>query len=106
VKTFSNNPCGDKSTLLDVGPINTMSPPAAIHYARGYGPEPRYATGYADQSAPADADDYSDQYAAETGANSYTIIQGVGLVARRRPEHFHRPQPAPPHHSSAPVRRY
>lgn len=108
VKTFSNNPCGEKSTLLDVGPINTMSPTPAIHYARGYGSEPRYATGYADQGAPGDTDD-SDQYAAETGGNSYTIIQGVGLVARRRPEHFHRPSPSPapaPHHNPAPVRRY
>lgn len=89
VKTFSNNPCGEKSTLLDVGPINTMKAVPAIHYVRAYGPEPRYPAGYADQSAP--DDEYPDQYAAETGGNSYTIIQGVGFVARRRPEHFHRP---------------
>jgi hypothetical protein len=111
VKTFSNNPCGEKSSLLDVGPINTMRPTPAIHYARGYGPDPRYASGYADQSAPADADPYSDQYGAETGGNSYTIIQGVGFVAHRRPQHFH-PPPPPPNpahnsgHNSGPVRRY
>jgi hypothetical protein len=108
VKTFSNNPCGEKSTLLDVGPINTM-PPVATHYARAYGPDPRYAAGYPDQSAPAEADDYSDQNAADTDGNSYSTVVGVGLVARRRTENIHRPHPAPAppaHHNSAPVRRY
>ena len=106
VKTFSNNPCGEKSTLLDVGPINTMNPTPALHYVGAYGPQPRYSPGYADQSAGGDADDYSDQNAAETGGNSYTIVQGVGFVAHRRPEHFH--APPPPHNAgrnSGPVRR-
>jgi len=102
VKTFSNNPCGEKSTLLDVGPINTMSP-SPMHYARSYGTEPRYAAGNPDQSAPADAEEYSDQFAADTGANSYTI---VGVVPRRRPEQIHRPPSPPTHHNPAPVRRY
>jgi hypothetical protein len=101
VKTFSNNPCGDKSTLMDVGPINTM---AAIHYMGPYGSQPRYAAGYPDQSGSG-ADEYSDQYAADTGGSSYAIL---GVVARRRPVQFHRPpvQPAPPsHRNPAPVRR-
>jgi hypothetical protein len=110
VKTFSNNPCGEKSTLLDVSPINTMSAAPAIHYARAYGSEPRYTPGYADQGAPSDDEQYSEDYGAEAGGNSYTIIQGAGFVARRRPEHMHRP---PPHHnpghnaghSSGPARR-
>jgi hypothetical protein len=109
VKTFSNNPCGEKSTLLDVSPINTMSATPVIHYARAYGSEPRYAPGYTDQGAAADDEQYSEDYGAEAGGNSYTIIQGAGL-ARRRPERSHRP---PPHHnpgynsghSSGPVRR-
>jgi hypothetical protein len=118
VKTFSNNPCGEKSTLLDVSPINTMSATPAIHYARAYGAEPRYAPGYADQGAPADDEQSSEDYGTETGGNSYTIIQGAGFVARRRPEHMHRPHPhqSPgqnpgqqpghnPGHSSAPVPR-
>jgi hypothetical protein len=103
VKTFSNNPCGEKSTLLDVGPVNSMSPLPALHYARAYGPDPRYAAGYPDQGAPADAEDYSDQYGADAGGNSYAI---VGVVARRRPEQIHRSPPPPAHHNSAPVRRY
>jgi hypothetical protein len=112
VKTFSNNPCGEKSTLLDVGPINTMNP-ATTHYARAYGAQPRYAPGDSDQSAPAGSEDDSDSYGADSGANSYTIVQGVGFVRRRRPENLHRPYappapPAPPahHNSSGPVRRY
>jgi hypothetical protein len=113
VKTFSNNPCGEKSTLLDVGPVNTMSP-APVRYARAYAPDPRYAAGYPDQNAAAEDDDYSDQ-PGDIGGNSYTIVQGVGLVPRRRAENNHRPhypptQPAPPsppaHHNSGPVRRY
>jgi hypothetical protein len=108
VKTFSNNPCGEKSTLLDVGPINTM-PRAATHYARAYGPDPRYAAGYPDQSAANDAEDYADPNATDTGGDAYTIVQGVGLVPRRRAENIHRPisRPSPPsHHNSGPVRRY
>jgi hypothetical protein len=104
VKTFSNNPCGEKSTLLDVSPINTMSATPAVHYAHAYGPEPRYQS-YPEQGAPADEEQYSDDYGSEAGGSSYTVIQG--LVARRRPEHSHRPSP---HHNSghasAPARRY
>jgi hypothetical protein len=114
VKTFSNNPCGEKSTLLDVSPINTMPATPAIHYARAYGSEPRYAPAYADQGASDDDEQYSDDYGAEAGGNSYTIIQGAGFVARRRPPHSHRPPPHdnpgynPGHnsgHTSAPMRR-
>jgi len=93
VKTYSNNPCGEKSTLLDVSPINTMPATPVIHYARAYGSERRYAPGYADQSASADDEQDSEDYGNEAGGNSYTIIQG--FVAHRRPEHSHRP----PHHN-------
>jgi hypothetical protein len=106
VKTFSNNPCGEKATLLDVSPINTMSATPVLHYARAYGSEPRYAPGYADQGGPADDAQYSDDYGTESGGNSYTLVQGAGLVARRRSEHSHRPPPHQyPAHNSAPVRR-
>jgi hypothetical protein len=106
VKTFSNNPCGEKSTLLEVSPINTMRATPAIHYARAYGSDPRYAPAYADQGVPADDEQYSEDYGSEAGGNSYTIIQGAGFVARRRPEHMHRPPPHHyPGHNSGPVRR-
>jgi hypothetical protein len=96
VKTYSNNPCGEKSTLLDVSPINTMPATPVIHYARSYGSEPRYAPAYADQSASTDDEQDSEDYGTEAGGNSYTIIQGTGFVARRRSEHSHRPSP---HHN-------
>lgn len=102
VKTFSNNPCGEKSKLLDIAPINTMSATPAIRYARGYAPEPRYATAYTDQ-APADAEEDSQAYGSDEPAISYAIVRGFGFVPRRRPEHHHRP---PNHHNPVPVRRY
>jgi hypothetical protein len=102
VKTFSNNPCGEKSTLLQVGPINTMRATPAVHYMGGPSPQPRYTAGSADPSDT--GDDYSDQNAG--AGDSYTIVQGVRVVRRRRPEHFHTPYA---HHNgghnSGPVRR-
>jgi hypothetical protein len=99
VKTFSNNPCGEKSTLLDVGPINTMNATPMNRYPPGYGPAPRYAPAYNDP------EEYSEQYAAETGATSYTIVQGLAFVPRRRVEHPHR-LPYQQHHNPMPVRRF
>lgn len=111
VKTFSNNPCGENSTLLDIGPINTMRATPAIHYVRPYGSAagaaPAYASGYPDQGVADDSEDSADQYPAEAGANSYTIVQGVRFVRRKRPDHFHLPHPHhnpaqnPGHHSMA-----
>jgi hypothetical protein len=102
VKTFSNNPCGEKSTLLEVRAINTMNPTPVGRYARANGPEPRYSPGYTDQTASSDQDVYSEQGPAETGANSYAIVQGFAFLPRRRPEHPHRP---PPHHDTGPPPR-
>jgi len=107
VKTFSNNPCGDKSTLREIGPINTMNPTPVVHYARGYAPEPRYAPAYSDSDGAADQGSYSDPESAESGGNSYAIVQGVGFVARHRPEHRPHHRPMPNHHNSGPMpRRY
>jgi hypothetical protein len=97
VKTFSNNPCGEKSTLLEVSQINTMSATPVMHYARAYGSEPRYAPAYAAHGASGDDEQYSEDNDAEAGGNSYTIVAGVRVLARRRPEHSHRPLP---HHNS------
>jgi hypothetical protein len=105
VKTFSNNPCGDKSTPVEVGPINTMNPTPVIHYARGYAPEPRYAPAYADSDNSSDQEPYSDQAGAES-SGSYTIIQGGGFVARRRPEHHPHHRPMPNHHTAPMPRKY
>jgi hypothetical protein len=102
VKTFSNNPCGEKSTLLEVRAINTMNPTPVVRYARANGPEPRYSPGYADQNNYSDQEVNGEQAPAETGVNSYAIVQGLAFLPRKRPEHPHRPAP---HHNTGPSRR-
>jgi hypothetical protein len=102
VKTFSNNPCGEKSTLLEVRAINTMNPTPVVRYARANGPEPRYSPGYADQDNYSDQEVNSEQGPADTGVNSYAVVQGLAFLPRKRPEHPHRP---PPHHSTGPSAR-
>lgn len=107
IKTFSNNPCGEHSSLREVGPINSMNAPAPpSRYARAY-PEPaRYAAPYADPNAAYDNEQaYSDQDGAESAGNSYTIVQGVAFLPRRHPEHHpHRPTYA--HRPVAAPRRF
>ena len=108
VKTFSNNPCGEKSSLLEVRAINTMNPPQPIRYARAYPAQAQYTPQYAPQYAPSYGDagaasesqeDYSDQDGADSGANSYTIVQGVAFLPRRRPPQHQHPHRPPYHHS-------
>jgi hypothetical protein len=102
VKTFSNNPCGEKSTLLEVRAINTMNPTPVVRYARANGAEPRYSPGYAEQNNYSDQEVNGEQGPAETGVNSYAIVQGFAFLPRKRPEHPHRP---PPHHNTGPPSR-
>jgi hypothetical protein len=100
VKTFSNNPCGEKSTLLEVRAINTMNPTSVVRYARAYAPEPRNSPAYAEPNSNSDQDDvYGEQGAADASGNSYAIVQGFAFLPRKRPEHPHRPMhqhPGPP----------
>jgi hypothetical protein len=103
VKTFSNNPCGEKSTRLEIGPVNTMNPTPAVRYARTYATDPRYAPAYGDSDS-ADQDSYSDQASAESGGNPYTTVQAVGFVSRRRPEHSHH-RPTPHHRNIGRMQR-
>ena len=92
VKTFSNNPCGENSSLLEVRPINTMNPTTPLHYARNYPSQRQYMPPYSDPGAQSYAQDDSDQEGYEDGANSYTVVQGVAVLPRRRTEHHpHRP---------------
>jgi hypothetical protein len=102
VKTFSNNPCGEKSTLLEVRAINTMNPTPVVRYAHAYTPEPRYSPAYADPDSYSDQDVYSEQGGAESPVNSYAVVQGFAFLPRKRPEHPHRP---PMHHNPGPPRR-
>jgi len=96
VKTFSNNPCGEKSSLLELRAINTMNPTPVVRYARTTVAEPRYSPGYADENTDSDQEVYGEQ-AAETPVNSYAVVQGIAFLPRRRPDHpHHRP---PFHHN-------
>jgi hypothetical protein len=103
VKTFSNNPCGENSSLVEVGPVNTMNPAMPVHYAHAYPTQPQYVRAYSDSSAQAYEDD-SEQDAYEGGADSYSIVQGIAVLPRRRPGHHHphqlqpHQQPASPYH--------
>src|ERR1700736_4343664 len=36
VKTFSDNPCGDKSSLREIGPINRMDPTPVLPHSRSF----------------------------------------------------------------------
>jgi len=102
-KTFSNNPCGENSTLLEVRAINTMSATPEVRDARAYGREPRYApqypdpNSYGDQNANAGQDTYADPGNGEYAGTSYAVVQGLAFLPRRRPEHPHRPES---HHNS------
>jgi hypothetical protein len=103
VKTYSNNPCGEHASLLEVGPINTMRPTTPVRYANAYPAQPQYLPPYSDPRSQAYADDESDQDSYDNGANVYTIVQGVAVLPRRRPGH-HRREP-PYHHVGAPDHR-
>lgn len=71
-KTFSNNPCGEKSSLRELGPINTMDPTPPFRRPREFLPESNYAQDDSYPGAPDDADDYQSQaaipYLVHTGA--------------------------------------
>jgi hypothetical protein len=103
IKTFSNNPCGDQSTLVAVRAINTMrATPPPLRYPR-YGAAPDYSPQYADPNAYSDQDSYADQDEVSGYAgNSYAVIGGFRPVLKRRIEHPHGP---PPHHNSGPPPR-
>jgi hypothetical protein len=91
-KTFSNNPCGDRSSLLDLGPINTMDRTPIYRGSRAYPPAPGFAPEYA----------YGDSQ--ESADNFYPVmVVGAPLLGRRAPQRVHRPYNHD--HSSAP-RKY
>src|SRR5258708_22953197 len=68
-KTFSDHPCGDKSSLREIGPINRMDPTPILPHSRSYVPEssgqPRYP--YPSQQA----DSYPSEQ--QSAANSYPV---------------------------------
>lgn len=78
-KTFSNNPCGEKSSLRDFGPINTMDPTPVFRHPRSFQPDPNYAQDDGYQGSQDFADD------------SYAPLAGIPYVVHRRGERTQRP---------------
>jgi hypothetical protein len=82
-RTFSNNPCGEKSSLRNFGPINTMDPTPVLRYARPYQPEQGYA--------PAYAQDYDNSGTQAYADDSFLAPVGIPFYGHRRGERIHRP---------------
>jgi hypothetical protein len=91
LRTFSNNPCGDKSSIREIGPVNTMESTPNFRFDRAYGPESGYQPDYP-YSSPEDS---SPQ---ESPDSSYPAVIGIPFHQGRRPDHAHQPrQPHQPH---------
>jgi hypothetical protein len=79
-RTFSDNPCGAKSTLRELSSINIMNPTPAAPPTRSFQPEPEYA--------PEDSYPEPPQ---ESASGAYPVYIGVPYRGHRRPDHTHRP---------------
>jgi len=99
-KTFSSNPCGDKSSLVEVGPINTMESTRVYPPLRGYAAQPVYQPNYPSEEPPEQASEgypsYGDGYA------SYGVVAAAPHYVRRRPWHAH----PSPHNRAAHPQKY
>ena len=86
-KTFSDNPCGEKSSLYDIGPINGMDPTPIFPHARSLGPESSYQPEYSYPGEQVDSNPGEQQSA----KSSYPVFIGIPFHEYRRPDHAHRP---------------
>lgn len=86
-KTFSDSPCGTKSSLLEIGPINGMDPTPIRPLARSYAPESSYHPEYSNQGDQEDSNPGEQQFA----NSSYPVFVGIPVRERGRPDHAHRP---------------
>ena len=84
-KTFSDAPCGDKASVREIGPINTMDPSPVLSHAPSYGREPSYQPEYPGEQADSNAAEQ------QLAGNSYPVFVGIPIHESRRPEHAHRP---------------
>jgi hypothetical protein len=82
-KAFSDNPCGDKPSLHDIGPINRMDPTPVLPQARSFGPESNYQPEYSYAGEPADSYTGEQQFA----TNVYPVFIGNPYREHRRPDH-------------------
>jgi hypothetical protein len=96
-KTFSDNPCGDKPVLREVGPINGMDPAPLLPRARSLAPESGYRPEYTYPGEQVDS--YPDDQ--QSANNSYPVYIGIPYREHSRPDHGHRPH----NHDHGPPRR-
>ena len=87
LRTFSGKPCGDKSLVREIGPVNGMDATPVLPYARSAGPDSRREPEY---SYPGDQE--NPDPAQEVVHTSYPVFIGIPVHERRRPNHAHRPE--------------
>jgi hypothetical protein len=92
VKTFSNNPCGNKATRVALRPINTMKPTPVIRSAYAVGPEPRYTKEYTDRNLYPDQDASGQGFDDNSSSDvqGYPGVQGFAYLPLNRANHNHR----------------
>jgi hypothetical protein len=97
VRTFSSNPCGAKSSLRELNPINLMQPPPQVYRpVRNYTPASSPpATNYSNAAAEGPEENYVE--------SAYPAYPGYIAVPRPHRVHPHsngsrdRPRPSAPH---------
>jgi hypothetical protein len=87
-KTFSDSPCGDRSSVREIGPINGMDSTPILPHARSYAAEPNYRPEY---PYPGEQEESNPSQQGFAG-NSYPVLIGIPLREHGRPDHRHRPQ--------------
>jgi hypothetical protein len=90
-KTFSDNPCGDKASVHEVGPINGMDPTPIRPNVRSNVPEPSYQAAY----QGGQEDSYPDEQRFSNNPYSvvpYPVFIGIPFHEHGRFEHEHRPR--------------
>jgi hypothetical protein len=78
-RTFSNSPCGEKSSVREIGPINGMDPTPPFPPTRSQVPQLDYEP------------DYGYPSSREAVENSNPTAVMIPFIEHRRPEHAHRP---------------
>jgi len=94
LRTFSNNPCGTKSTVRQLNPINVMEPPPVYHVTHTYAP-PASSTPVRSNYNPPPADSPEDTYT-DNAVNAYPTYVVVTRAHRLRPNNAHN-HPHPHH---------
>ena len=91
-KSFSDTPCGGKSIVREIGPINRMDSAPILPRTRSYEPEPSYQP---DDTYPSAADGEqagdSEQQLTDNSYPAYPVYIAVPSRGHRRPNHAHRP---------------